>query len=461
MKGSVKRYCSCISADGKQLGSKCPQLAADSKHGQWELRDRLPTTNGTKPFRRRSMPTKKAANEFRSGVYAILDLAQGDRQAREKLGDLVFSSTNRGGQLPPIADVRRRLGHGLALDRSQTVGDWLDLWVANKRKAKKRDSTLDSYESHIRNYLKPCLGEVPLDRLQPEHIHDMLDLIEERNVEIELARKEGRRPNLPGDLRQRKTVTGGTTQQRIFATLRNSLNAAWRMRRIDVNPCSFVEMPEARRAIARVWSPEQVAAFLQSVEQDPLYLMFRLVLLHGLRRGEVTGLRWSDVELNNALLEVTRPLVKVGGRTVESRPKTDAGGRFVDFDADTAEMLKRHRSQQAKGRLAWAAAWEDNDLVFCREDGSPINPDLVSRRFKELIVRAGLPGITLHMGRHTAATLALEAGVDIKIVSERLGHSKTGFTQDTYQHVRRAVHRGAVDAVINLLPERKKAAGAG
>ncbi|MET0520831.1 MAG: site-specific integrase, partial [Jiangellaceae bacterium] len=446
MKGSVKRYCSCKGSDGKQLGGKCPQLSADSKHGHWELRDRLPTTAGIKPFRRRSMATKTAANKFRGDVYAILDLAQGDQRAREKLGDLVFAATNRGGQLPAIVDVRRRLGLGLALDRSQTVGEWLDFWLANKRKAGRRDSTLDSYEGHVRNFLRPHLGDISLDRLQPEHIHDLLDLIEERNVEIELARTEGRRPNLPGDERRRKAVTGATTQRRIFATLRNSLNAAWKMRRIDVNPCAFVEMPDETRVVARVWSPEQVGQFLEHVEDDMLYIPFRLVLLHGLRRGEVTGLRWSDMDLDEMSVEVTRPLVKVGGRTVESKPKTTSGERIVDFDKETADLLKRHRTQQKRDRLAASTAWIDDDLVFCRADGSAINPDLVSRRFKQLITDAGLPMITLHMGRHTAATLALEAGVDVKIVSARLGHSKASFTQNTYQHVRRTVQRGAVDA---------------
>jgi integrase len=457
VKGSIKRYCSCKGADGKQIGASCPQLTSDSKHGHWELRDRLATTDGIRPFRRRGMPTKTAAGNFRKDVYAILDLAQGDQRAREKLGDLIFAATNRGGQLPAISDVRRRLGLGLALDRSQTVGEWLDLWLANKKKAKKRDSTLDSYEGHVRNFLRPALGDISLDRLQPEHIHDMLDLIEERNTEIELAHKEGRRPNLPGDLRKRKTLTGGATQQRIFATLRNALNSAWRMRRIDANPCHFVEMPEVKRVPARVWSPEQVGQFLDHTADDPLYLMFRLVLLHGLRRGEVTGLRWVDTDLDAMSLEVTRPLVKVGGRTLESTPKTEAGGRFVDFDAETGMDLRRHRTQQKRQRMAASTAWLENDLVFCREDGSPINPDLVSRHFKQLLTDADLPLITLHMGRHTAATLALEAGVDIKIVSARLGHSKTSFTQDTYQHVRRAVHRGAVDAVVNLLPPRKAA----
>jgi integrase len=456
--GSIKRYCTCKGENGKQLGARCPQLAADSKHGQWELRDRLPSTAGTRPFRRRGMPTKTAAGNFRKSVYEILDLSQGERQSREKLGDLIFSATVRGGQLPEVAAVKRRLGVGLALDRSQTTGEWLDMWVKGKWKAK-RESAASGWQSHIDCYLKPILGDVPLDRLAPEHINDMFDLIEERNVEIELAKKEGRRPNLPGDIRRRKQVIGGTTQRRIFETLRNALNAAWRARRIDTNPCHFVELPPERRQPARVWSPDQVGEFLDFTEDDRLHLLWRLVLLHGLRRGEATGLRWQDTHLEDGQLRITQTLLAVRGKTVVGLPKTQSGERPVSLDPETAAMLKKHRTQQKRERLQWGEAYEDHDLVFPHEDGTPTLPNYVTRRFRQLVDQSGLPVITLHMGRHTAATLALEAKVDIKIVSERLGHSNTSITQNLYQHVRKAVHDGAAEAVVALLPPRKKAAG--
>jgi integrase len=452
MNGSIKRYCACKDDAGKVLGSKCPQLAADSKHGQWELRDRLPSSKGKRPFRRRSMPTKTAATAFRKDVYALLDLARGDRQSLAKLGDLVFASTNRGGQLPDVADVRRRLGLGVALDRSQTVEEWLTFWLANKKRSK-RESTSDSYADHVRVYLIPILGDIALDRLTDAAISDMFDLIEERNIEIRAARDEGRRPVLDDkDIRARKKTVGATTQQRIFATLRNAMNAAFKARRIDVNPCDFVELAPEDRYDALTWSPEQVHTFLEASADDALYLLYRLVLLAGLRRGEVTGLRWADLDLDERELVVSRPLLAVRGKTVEGSPKSRAGERAVSFDSETAALLRKHRTKQKRDRLAWGEAYEDNDMVFARADGTAVRPDQVSRHFQELIARTDLPRIKLHEGRHTAATLLLEAKVDIKIVSAHMGHSTTNITQNLYQHVRRAVARDAVESVLNLLP---------
>ncbi|HEY0696312.1 MAG TPA: tyrosine-type recombinase/integrase [Micromonospora sp.] len=456
-KGSIKRYCSCIDlATGKQYGTRCPALASDSKHGAWEYRDRFAVSGQDEPknFRRRGLKTKRAANEFRDQVYEILALAKGDRTALAKLGDLVFASTGRGGQLPELADVRRRLGLGVALDRSQTLGEWLTTWIAGKRKL--RDSTADSYLGHIDHFLIPLLGHIPLDRLTELHIHDMFDLIEEWNAEVAAAKAEGRKPVCAGDVRERSRHVGTSTQRRIFATLRNALNAAWKTRRVDTNVCHFVELPPETREPARVWSPEQVAEFLHLTADDRLHLLWRLVLLRGLRRGEVIGLRWADVDLAHRELRVVRPILQIAGKVVTSQPKTKAGERVVSLDKETVTLLKAHRREQVKERLAWADAYEDNDLVFAKEDGSLVRPDYVSRRFRTLAERFGLPVITLHMGRHTAATLALEAGIDVKVVSEQMGHATTTITRDLYQHVRRAVQDGAAEAVVALLPERKR-----
>lgn len=455
MNGSIKRYCACLDPEtGKQLGARCPALQSDSKHGEWNFRSRLPSSQGYRELRRRGFPTKKAAGEFQSQVTELLALAKGDESTAVRIGDLVFERTKRGSQLPEVTDVRRRLGLGAALDRSQATGEWLTGWIAGKRKL--RDSTARGYQQHVDHYLVPILGQIPLDRLSPEHISDMFDLIDEWNDEIALAKLEGRKPVLPGDQRERSKHVGIATQRRIFATLRNALNAAWKARRIDGNPCFFVEMPPEYRDPARVWSPEQVATFLDSSESDRLHLLYRLVLLRGLRRGEAAGMRWADVDLDHRELRVTRPLLSLGGKLVTSTPKTRAGERTVVLDEESATMLRRHRTAQKRERLQWGEAYVDNDLVFAQEDGGYVRPDYVSRRFKAIAVEAGLPVITLHMGRHTAASLALEAGIDIKVVSEQLGHSTTVITQNLYQHVRRAVHDGAAEAVVALLPERKR-----
>jgi integrase len=455
VKGSITRRCYCKDPQtGKEMGARCPDLKS-SKHGEWEYRDRLPTSTGRRSYRRAGHRTRKDAESYRDHVYQLLDLAKGDAESLARIGDLVFR-TKRGAQLSAVEDVRRRLGVGGELDRSLTVGQWLEQWLAGKRKL--RDSTARGYRQHVDHYLSPLLGHLPLDRLSEGHISDMFDLIGEWNDEIALAREEGRAPVLDGDVRQRSGHVGIATQRRVYATLRTALNAAWRARRVDVNVALFVEMPAEYREPRLVWSPEQVGHFLDFTADHRLGSLYRLILLHGPRRGEAVGARRSAFDHANRELRVIRPILQLGGKLVESRPKTRAGERTLGLDQVTADLIRRECTARLRERLQWGEAYEDNDLIWCREDGSPYPPDYVSRHFIEAAAKAGLPRIQLHAARHTAATLALEAGVDIKVVSERMGHSNTSITQNLYQHVRRAVHDKAVEAVIQLLPERKRAA---
>ena len=459
MKGSIKRYCACVGPEsGRQYPvGECPDFQKKPKHGWWEYRDRL--LAGAPPklrtFRRRGFDTRTAAARFQAHLYELLGLARGDRQLTASVGDLVFTATKRHGLLPAVDDVRRRLGIGRELDRSQLTREWFEQWIAGKRSL--RESTARGYRAHLDHFLIPLLGDVPLDRLTPEHIADMFDTIEAWNAEIREARDQGRQPVLTGDVRHRSGIVGVATQRRIFATLRVALNAALKSpRRMDYNPCEAVEMPGERRAPALVWSPEQVAVFLDAATEDRLGLLFRTVLLRGLRRGEAVGLTWAAVDLEGGFLRIAASILQLGGKVVRGLPKTQAGERFVSLDQESVALLRRHRTAQKRERLAWGGAYEDQDLVFCREDGTPYPPDYVSRRFRELAEAAGLPRIKLHEGRHTAATLALEAGLDVKVVADQLGHSTTAITQNTYQHVRRQVHVSAAEAVVELLPKRSR-----
>lgn len=460
MKGTIKRRCYCKdSATGKELGARCPDLTAKAKHGVWEFRDRLDRSAGKSWFRRSGFRTKTEAEAFRDSVYELLALAKGDTQSAGRVGDLISTATRHGGDLPSVDDVRRRLGLGGPLDRSQTTGDWLTQWMAGKRAL--RNSASRGYRQHIEHYLRPLLGEIPLDRLSPDHIDDMFSQIDAWNIEIERARAESRRPVLIGDVRTRSGNVGVATQRRIFATLRNALNVAMtsRPRRIDYNPCDSVEMPAEYRDPALTWSPDQVAQFLDYCDevQDRLTVLWRLVLLCGLRRGEAVGARRGRFDHRKRELWIARPLVQLGGVVEESRPKTRSGERLVVLDPATADLVKVECRERLKEKLAFGvAAYEDDDLMFCWEDGTRYSPDYISRKFREATVAAGLPRIKLHEGRHTAASLALEAGVDIKVVSERMGHSNTTITQNLYQHVRRVLHDQAADAVVNLLPVKPK-----
>jgi integrase len=458
VKGSIKRYCSCTDpATGRQYTSRCPKLA-NSKHGQWGYRDRLATSAGVKPFQRRGFTTKTAAETFRSDVYALLALARGDEVSLTRLGDLIFEKTKRGGHLPAVEDVRRRLGLGGSLDRTLTMRDAMEQWYAAKKRAK-RDSTLRGWRQHLDHYLIPQLGDFPIDRCGALHISDLFDLIEEWNQEIEAARAEARKPVLQGDQRKRSKHVGNTTQNRILDTLNNFYGWAMRCRPtplIDYNPCLQVELAPERHEPARTWDPEQVATFLEYAEDDPLYWLFRLVLIHGPRRGEAVGARRAAYDFRAKALRVTRPLLQLGGKLVESIPKTDAGDRTLWLDDETNDGIHGVLVEQARRRLEWGPAYVDHDLIWCWEDGTPFAPDYVSRRFRELAAGAGLPVIKLHEGRHTAATLRLEAGIDVKIVSEQMGHATEAITRNLYQHVRRAVLDKATAQVVELLPRTKR-----
>ncbi len=163
--------------------------------------------------------------------------------------------------------------------------------------------------------------------------------------------------------------------------------------------------------------------------------MWVLLLTTGLRRGEALGLKWSDLDLDAGRLSVRRTLVAVGYDVKWSEPKTAKSRRSVALDAGTVSAMRSHRRQQLEERMALGSGYRDDDLVFARVDGSPIHPQTVSQAFERHAKAAGLSPIRLHDLRHTAATLMLEGGVPLKVVSERLGHSSIGITADVYQHV--------------------------
>ncbi len=414
MKGSTFKRCTCPE------GRKCPRLRG-RRHGTWGFDRRVLTSTGVRTLRRSGYETQTTAEAVLERAADLIRLAGGDKRTEARIGDMIFAQSRRGGELPAVEDVRRRLGLRRDLAVSETTAEWLETWYAGKRA--KRDSVKRSYRMHLDTWLIPQLGEVPLDRLNSEHIAAMLDQIEVFNAEIRGAAAQGRAPVLDGDVRSRPRITGPETQRRIVATLRNALNEAVRQRRITWNPCSGIELPETAERDTVVWSPAQVGAFLEYADENGhrLALLYRLILLCGLRRGEAIGARWDNLDAGH--LTITQTVLQLGGRVVYGKPKTKAGKRKISIPPGIDAMLAKHRDAQRLERWALGEAYEDNGLIFCRKEGSVLHPEAVSRQFKALAVAVGLPPIKLHEGRHTAASLALEASLDVKVVSAALGHS--------------------------------------
>ncbi len=293
-----------------------------------------------------------------------------------------------------------------------------------------KQSTRSHYRDAIRLYLRPALGEVLLIELRAHHLDQMY---------AGLTRGVRGKPLSPASIR------------RVHACLRSALNTAVKRCLLNHNPALHVELPPERPKRPDPWTGEECRRFLEAVEGDRLALLYRVLLVTGMRRGEALGLRWSDVDLNRGNLRIAQQITAVGGKATIDAPKTRRSSRVVPIDPDTVDRLRHHRDSQQSEGAAWGSAWDDNDLVFTREDGSAIRPEQVTKHFQVLARRHGLRVIRLHDLRHTNATLALEAGVAVKVVSERLGHSTTGITQDIYMHVAPRLGRDAADRIASLI----------
>jgi integrase len=213
------------------------------------------------------------------------------------------------------------------------------------------------------------------------------------------------------------------------------LNDAVKRGLIARNPADHVDRPRAARKEMRWWSVAEARAFLDAAADDRFVALWTLALTTGMRRGELLGLKWPDVDFDAGRLAVRRTLVAVQYRIRWSEPKTSSSRRVVALDPATVAVLKAHRARQLEERMAIGSGYLDERIVFADVAGEPLHPDTVSKHFERVVARAGVPRIRLHDFRHTAATLMLERGVPLKAVTERLGHASTQITSDLYQHV--------------------------
>jgi integrase len=339
------------------------------------------------------------------------------------------------------------------------VGDWLRQWVATRSGAV---ATVSNNACHIRRYLVPYLGRVVLAELSVVHLRMMFAAI---------ARQHGAR-GVP--------LTAGTLN-RIRATLRTALNTAIRQGLITENPAALVELPRegrqravvwtaarverweqtGNRPAVAVWTAAQTAEFLHSIEGHRLYAAFHLIALRGLRRGEAAGLRWCDVDLDQGVAVICQQIQQHRGLLAACPPKTVSSSRVIALDRTTVTALRVHRDRQRQERVQAEPGYRDSGYVFTAPNGDPLAPDRLTRLFRDLIAEHGLPPIRLHDLRHGAATLALAAGVELKVVQDMLGHSSIVLTADTYTSVLPEVaHRAAEKTAAHVMKARRLIPGA-
>lgn len=318
-----------------------------------------------------------------------------------------------------------------------TVGQWLDTWLNEYAKPRIRPTTWDSYEMNVRCHIKPAIGGIPLKQLLPSHLQKLY------NDKLAGGRADG---------------TGGLSPRSVrylHAILHEALKQAVREQLIARNPADVVAPPRQQKKEIKPLTTEQVQHLLATMKEDRLYSAFLLELGTGLRRGELLGLRWQDVDLDKGIIRVQQSLVRTKKGVLFQAPKTERSRRSIPLPENVVRELKRWKARQNQERLALGEAYQDNGLVFCREDGRWLEPTYFSKCFDKLLEKAGLPHVRFHDLRHTHATQLLQLGVHVKVVQERLGHSTVTMTLDTYSHVLPGLQEDAAAKLNGVLKAKE------
>jgi integrase len=482
--GKIFKRCSCVNpATGRRYGPSCPDLrrsggtAWSATHGTFHFQLELPARPGQprRQLRRGGYTTRDEAQEQLDHARDLLALAGGDPIAACEIGDLL-AAVKKGRPLPDVLTVARRVGAGISASATVTVGDFLQEWLAGHGDI--ADSTRQIYAGHIRLYLTPHLGHIPLDGLRIGHIQAMFTAITTRNQDLADARRSTD-PAVRAGVRGQRMV-GTASMQRIRATLRKALNDAIApYRLIEFNPAAHIRLRSGDRPHARVWDasavkrwqatgerpspvmvwlPDDAGRFLDYAESHDiaLYPMFALILSRGLRRGEACGIRDMDINLDDATLTVSQQLTTCGYKPVVKPVKTRSGERGLGLDRHTVAIQHAYQARRARWRLASGPAWPDTGLWFVQPNGQPWHPDTIGNRFTSLVQGAGLPPVRLHDLRHCAASYLRLAGADMKTVQETLGHSSSVITADTYTTVFQRFEEGVTDTAADLIHRNRR-----
>ena len=305
----------------------------------------------------------------------------------------------------------------------ETVAEFMSTWMQNYAATNTLPSTRYGYQGYINRYIVPTIGHISIQKLTAADIQALYG---------ELAQL-GKSP---------------TTIVQLHRIIHKALAEGVRWGILTRNVADATTPPRLQKQELRVWDMRTTVEFLQAIRGTRYGNLYSLAALTGMRRSELCGLKWEDVDLVNKRLRVLRSLQRIPGTGIQQGPtKTQGSRRSIRLSDAAVTVLHGIRGRQLTQEIEAGDDWQDTGLVFTGDIGQPLSPDVVSRQFSRLVKKAGLPHLTLHGLRHGLASLLLSANINPKVVSELLGHSNIGITMDTYSHVLPDIQDTAARAV--------------
>jgi integrase len=363
---------------------------------------------------------------------AIVEMGKDPSTGHRKRRTKIFSK--KGDAESWMGDMISSRDNGTAVDPSKlTVGEFLDKWLENHKKPNIEQTTYDGYKIHVDAHLKPLLGYIPLQSLEPYHIETY----------FAQKRKSGRRDDKEGGLSE-------NTLNKHYITLNNALNRAVKLKLIKYNPMQAIDPPKPEKKEAPVMSKLEYEKLLNVLKNDLLMFTFVFTeLMTGMRKSEILGLEWPDVDLKKGIINVRQALVRVNrGLLHKPKLKNDSSRRKIKISDTLISILNKYKIEQAKIKLQLGIKKKEKDkeFVFCKLDGTYYRPKYYNDKLNEYLDKARLSQkYTIHTLRHTFATINVNNKIDSEIVQKMLGHSTISTTIDLYYHHDVEQQKEAVD----------------
>ena len=316
-------------------------------------------------------------------------------------------------------------------DDKITVAKWMDTWIELFIAPHVSPTTLSRYQGMIRRYIVPLLGSVQVQELKPLSVQAWVN-------GLKISPASGKEMS-------------ASTIKHTYHILKGAMDKAVQAGVIPVSPCNGIMLPKGQKKQAVVYDQSQIQQLIQAAKGTEMELVIDMELCLGLRRGELLGLQWGDIDWENSQINVIRNRVIVNGQSVVKEPKTAAGIRTLDVPQPLMTKLKRHRANCAERRLAMGQVYTVSDYIIVHPDGKPVYPEYLSQMLTKLQKKAGLPKCRFHDLRHLCASIMLLQGVNVKVAQERLGHKDITTTMNIYSHVMPSSAKEAADKIGELV----------